>query len=178
MRRSISCALVVFVLTGGFVCGAEPNEHLNGFAPFMGTWRHEGAVLEETPGAAAKGTKMVVRWTWTWILDNQVVMDDWIIEFQDGKKLSGKELIGWNAAEKKIMGGGMNSMGAMGVNTCVIDGKTITISSEGVEGDGRKTSSKLVLKKTDEDTLTFQVVERTGGDVVGPSPVYTFKRVK
>ena len=178
MRRSVMCALVFVVVAGGFACGAEPNDHLKGFAPFMGTWRHEGSVLEETPGAAAKGTKMVVRWTWTWILDNQIVMNDWIIEFQDGNKLSGKQLIGWNAAEKKIMAGGMNSMGAMGVCTIGIDGKAITTSSEDVEGDGRKTSSKLVMKQTDEDTFTFQVVERTGGDLVGPSPVYTFKRVK
>jgi hypothetical protein len=172
------CALVFVVVAGGFACGAEPNEHLKGYSPFMGTWRHEGSVLEEAPGIPAKGTKMVVRWTWTWILDNQVVMNDWIIEYQDGKKLSGKDLIGWNAAEKKIIGGGMNSMGAMSINSSVIDGKTVTTSSEGVEGDGRKTSLKIVLKKTDEDTLTLQVVERTGGDLVGPSPVYTFKRVK
>ena len=172
--------LVLFAaLVSGSVVAQEPNEHLKGFAPFIGTWRLEGPLPEEAPGVAAKGSKVVAQSSWTWILDNQVVMCDWFIEFEGGQKWSGKFLIGWNAAEKKIMGGGMNSGGGMDISTHVIDGRTLTSTNEGVDGDGRKTSSKVVHKKTDEDTLEWQMVEeRTGENVTGPSPVATFKRVK
>ena len=136
--------------------------------------------MEKGPFAekAAKGSKMVVDISWRWILDKQVIMYDWTIDFQGGPKISGKELIGWNAADSKIVGGGMNSLGGMAIGTRVIDGKTITSTNEGVDGEGVKSSYKNVIKKTDKDTFTWQAVERTGGDVEGPSPVYTFKRVK
>ena len=48
----------------------------------------------------------------------------------------------------------------------------------GVDGDGEKTSSKIVITKIDKDTLTWQAVERTGGSSEGPGPAYTFKRAK
>ena len=178
MKTSMFVALLA-ALVSGSVFAQEPNEHLKGLAPFIGTWRSEGALPEEAPGVAAKGTKVVAQSSWTWILDNQVVMCDWFVEFEGGTKWSGKFLIGWNAAENKIMGGGMASLGGMDVSTHVIDGKTLTSTNEGVDGDGRKTSSKVVHKKTDEDTLEWQMVEeRTGENVTGPSPVATFKRVK
>ncbi len=105
-------------------------------------------------------------------------MYDWTIDFQGGPKISGKELIGWNAADINIVGGGMNSIGGMAIGTRVIDGKTITSTNEFVDGEGVKSSYKNVIKKTDKDTFTWQAVERTGGDIEGPSPVYEFKRVK
>jgi hypothetical protein len=178
MRHAVLLAFVSAVLTGPVVA-QEPNEHLKGFASFIGTWRHEGPVPEDIPGIAAKGSKAVLQASWTWILDKQVVMCDFFIEFEGGPKSSGKVLIGWNAAEKKIMGGGMDSDGGMDISTHVIDGKTLTSTGEGVDRDGRKTSSKVVHKKIDEDTLEWQMLElRTGENVTGPGPVATFKRIK
>jgi len=92
--------------------------------------------------------------------------------------MSGRGMSGWNAAEAKIMGGGMNSMGGMGIDTAVITGNTIKLMGQGTDEKGRKTSSTIVIEKTDKNTLTWQAVERTGGEVEGPSPVYTFQRVK
>jgi hypothetical protein len=66
----------------------------------------------------------------------------------------------------------------MGLDTRVIEGKTLTSTSEGIDAEGVPSSSKVVMKKTDKDTFTWQAVERTGGDIEGPSPVYEFKRVK
>jgi hypothetical protein len=179
MKRFAIPTLVALVLAGS-VFGQEPNEYLKGYAPFIGQWEHQGTVLEKGPFAeqAKVGSRLFVRISWTWILDKQALMWDWSIEFQGGPKISGKELIGWNAADRKIVGGGMNSMGGMGIGTRVIDGETITSTNEGADGEGAKSSYTEVIKKTDTDTLTWQAVERTGGDVEGPSPVYTFKRVK
>ena len=178
--RCLLMFVAAAVVTNGFAWGAQPqqpNEHLKAFAPFIGMWRYEGPVLEEGP-MAEKGSKSVAQMSWRWILDKQVLMTDWTVELQGGVKVSGKGLVGWNAAEEKVMGGNMDSMGGIGLGTHVIEGETITSASESVDAQGRKIVMKVVVKKTDKDTLTWQAVERTGGDSEGPSPIYTFKRVK
>jgi hypothetical protein len=58
------------------------------------------------------------------------------------------------------------------------DEKAATLTVKGIDAEGNETSSKEVARKTDRDTLTLQVVERTGGDMEGSGPVYTYKRVK
>jgi hypothetical protein len=54
----------------------------------------------------------------------------------------------------------------------------VTLTSEGVNDDGESFSFKGVVTKTGKDTITWQALERSGGDLEGPSPVYTLKRVK
>ncbi len=58
MTRFAILTVVAAVLTGS-VFGQEPNEHLKGYAPFIGNWRYEGPVLEDIPNVAAKGSKCV-----------------------------------------------------------------------------------------------------------------------
>jgi hypothetical protein len=146
----------------------------------LGTWKYEGPLLEDVPGMAEKGSKFSVTLTWRRILDKQAVMESWSGEFEGGKTFSGKALIGWNAAEKKLVYGSMNSNGGMNLGTVEFDrgAKTSTLTTEGVDGEGVNTSFKGVVTKTGRDTLTWQAVHRIGGMVEGPSPVYEFKRVK
>lgn len=158
----------------------QPNEHLKGFGPFIGTWRYEGPSPEEVPGFVEKGSKCMVQFSWRWILDKNAVMQDLLVEFEGNKQVSQKELVGWNAADKKIVSGGMNSLGIMQLGTIQVDpqAKKLTLETEGVNAEGGKTSGKAVFTKVDADTLTFERLELTGSIVEGPSPVYTLKRVK
>lgn len=170
------------ILAGGFAVGQEPGpgfEHLKPYGPMLGTWRYEGPLLEELPGIAEKGTPCVFQFSWRRILNRNVVMEDWSFEIKDGKKLSGKALIGWNFAEQRIVYGGMDSLGGMGLGTVVFDrrAKTSTLTSEGVSPTGNNTTFKGVVTKKDRDTLTWQALQQSGGIVEGPSHVYTFKRV-
>jgi hypothetical protein len=107
-------------------------------------------------------------------------MNDWLVEFEGGATLAGKSFTRWNAADEKIVAGGMNSMGGMGVSTIVFDreAKSMTATAGGVSADGETTTGKNVVTKTGKDTLTFQILERTGGLVDGPSPLYTYTRVQ
>ena len=181
MRRLILCAVVVLV------CGVsygqeEPGpgfEHLKCYGPFLGAWRYEGPVMQEFPGIAEED-KMVFQVSWRWILNKSAIEFNLSIEIQGGPKLTGKSLIGWNAAEEEIVTGSMNSIGHISLGTDTVDQatKTITGTSRGMDGEGKETSSKIQAIKTGRDTLTWQVVERTGGIVTEPSPVYTLKRVK
>ena len=81
MKRFAIVTLTAAVIASGIAYGQEPqqpNEHLKGFGPFIGKWRHEGPVLEKGPFAekADKDSKMVVGISWRWILDKQVIMMD------------------------------------------------------------------------------------------------------
>jgi hypothetical protein len=170
------------VVTTGFAFGQEPqqpNEHLKGYGPFIGTWRYEGPLLEDVPGVAEKDSQFVFQLSWNWILDKQAVMNDWLIEFEGGE-YSEKTLIGWHAAEEQVVYGGFSSAGYSWLGAATLDAKAKSIStaSTGKNLEGGPTSFKGVIKKLDKDTLTWQALERTGGMVEGQSPVYTLKRVK
>lgn len=177
MRSAILTLVATFVACGAAV-GAEPNEHLKDFGPFIGNWRYEGPFLHDVSDEGEKGTKCVVDFSWRWILGKHAVMMDWSVNFEEGATLSGKKLSGWNAAEEKIVGGGMSSMGGMGISSSVIDGNTITTTVENVDDSGTKSSTQFFIKKKEKDTLTWQPLGRTVGDVEGESPIYTFKRIK
>jgi hypothetical protein len=159
---------------------AEPNEHLKGLSPFIGTWRFEGPSPEGVPGYVEKGSPCVIQFSWRWILDKQAVMQDLQVEFEGNKQIAQKELIGWNAAEEKIVLGGMTSFGIVHLGSIQLDPqtKTLTLETEGVNAEGGKSTGKAVFTKVDRDTLTFKRLELTGNLVEGPSPVYTLKRVK
>ena len=113
-------------------------------------------------------------------MNKNAVEDTWSVEFEGGQTASGKALIGWNSAEKKLSFGGMDSIGGMSLGTVSFDkeAKSLTLTSKGIDGEGNQTTFKGVVTKTGEDTLTWQALERTGGISEGPSPVYTFKKVQ
>jgi hypothetical protein len=160
--------------------GGEPNEHLKGYGPMIGTWRYEGPLLEDVPDVAEKGSKLVFQFTWRRILDKRVVVEDWFAELAGGTTWSGTALIGWNAGDKKLVFGAMSSDGSMSMGTVEFDrqAKTCTVTEKGVDGEGNPTTFKGVVTKMGKDTLTWQALERTGGDLDGPSPVYEFQRFK
>ena len=181
--KSIVTALTVVLLCGVTYAQDEPGpgfEHLKGYGPMLGTWRYEGPLQEDLAGVAEKGTKMIFQFSWKRILNKSAVEENWSVEFEGGTTVSGKALKGWNADKKEIVSGGMNSLGGISMGTVVIDkaAKTSTLTSKGIDGYGKETSVKGVVTATGEDTITWQALERTGRLAEGPSPVYTFKRVK
>jgi hypothetical protein len=89
-------------------------------------------------------------------------------------------LIGWHAADEKIVFSGMDSTGIISVGTIEFndDEKSSTLTSEGTDGEGKPVSGKAVVKRIDKDTLTFRALTRSGGVAEEEGPVYTYKRVK
>jgi hypothetical protein len=158
---TVTLAAVAVFLTGGLVNAQQTGpdfEHLKGYGPMIGTWRYEGPLLEDVPDMAKKGSNCVFQFSWRRILDKNVVMEDWSVEFEGDKKVSGRALIGWNAAEKRLVYGAMSSFGGMAVGTVVFDRreKTSTLTSEGVDAEGESTYFKGVVTKTGKDTLTWR----------------------
>ena len=129
---------------------------------------------------AEKGTQLVVETSLKRILNGSAVERNWTIKFEGGAEITGKSLSGWDAKQEKIVQGDMNSNGGISAGSVTHDkaAKSLTSSLKGVDGEGKETSSKIVLMKTGKDTYTWQALERTGGLAEGKSPVYEFKRVK
>ena len=184
MKRLTTLLIAVAVVfccgfAWGQQAGPAPPDVMKPFGPMIGTWRYEGPLLESVPDMAEKGSKFVFQLSWRWILDKKVVLEDWSVEYEGGKKVSGKSLIGWNTADNTITYGGMDSNGGMGLGTIVFDAqaKTCTLTAESVNDEGQKLTEKNVVTKTGKDTITWQALERNGGVIEGPSPVYTLTRV-
>jgi hypothetical protein len=184
MMKRLVLAVTTVVLACGFALAQEepgPNfEHLKAHGIVIGTWRYEGPLLEDVPGFAKKGSQCVDQSSWRWVLNKNAIEVTWRSEFEGGKTLSGRGLVGWNAADKKIMFGGMDSAGSMSIGTIAFedDGKTSSLTGHNIDSDGKTTTFKNVIKMQGEDTFTIQTTERGGGAVDGPGPVYTFKRVE
>ena len=144
--KSVLSALTVVLLACGVCYGQdEPGpgfEHLKCYGPFIGTWQYEGPLLEGVPDIAEEGTELVFAFSWRRILNKSAVEYQWSIEFDDGGNLSGKGLVGWDAAQKRIVSGGMNANGGMRMGTVTHDedAKSMTLKANGIDGEGEKTS--------------------------------------
>jgi hypothetical protein len=160
---------------------ASPNYgHLKAFDGLIGTWLYRGPVQEDVPNLPGKDTPMLVHSSWKWIFNKAVVENSYALRFKDSAKVEGKTMYGWNAAEKKIVSGGMNSIGGMGLGEASFsdDGKVLTVAIKSVDGDGVETSSDIVFTLQGEDVFVWQSTNRQGRDLPADSPKYTFKRVQ
>lgn len=181
MKRVIFALTALAIATAQSYGQDEPApyfEHLKILSPLIGTWTYDGPVLEDVPDIAKKGSKIVAQISYKWILNKNAIEENWEAELEGGLKFSGKALFGWNAADKKIVVGSMNSIGVMNIGTAVVDvdARTLTVAMQGVNAKGEQTSVKAVTTLVDMDTITWKALERHGGVVEGPGPAYTYKK--
>ena len=100
-------------------------------------------------------------------------MQDLLGEFEGDKRVSQKELIGWNAADKEIVIGGMNSIGGLQLGTIQLDpqAKTLTDGNERRQRRGwGDDSGEAVFTKVDRDTMTFKGIESLAVSWRAPAP--------
>ena len=182
MKHVITTLAAIAVVCGvSFAKEPSPaSEHLKCYDGLIGTWRYEGPLLEDLPDVAKKGSPLVFQVSWRRILNKAAVEENWSIQVDGAEVLSGKGLIGWNAEEKRIVHGDLNSVGDMSLGEVTVDedNNSLPLTTEGIDAKGEKTEFKGVVTKKDKDTITWQALHRKGGIVEGPSPEYTFKRVE
>jgi hypothetical protein len=175
---STALLLAASVVVGQAEETSSPSDHLECFGQFIGKWVYKGPIKEDAPAMAEKGTEIVVHISWEQEFGGNVIESEWEASATGRHIGAGTSLIAWDPRENRIVSGGVDSRGGyrLGVIAFSDDGQTYTRVGEGVDFKGRKTSGTVVITLKDEDTLVWQAMDRTGGDLTGDSPKYTFTR--
>ena len=184
MRHISFIAVLAVFAIGGVVLGQEQassdSNPLSCYEQLIGQWIYEGPAGEPGAGNAATAGKIVFRSSNKWILDGKVVETEWELAVPDIPKMTGKVLITWDPAEKRIVSGGVSSRGGFGLGTVKYDTatKTFTSESKGVDGEGKKGSTAVVMRIIDADTYVWQWKGQVDGEEKQETPEWKFKRVK
>ena len=166
MKR-LAVALACAVCVGGVCHGQEPGqnyEHLKNYKAVIGTWEYDGLTLQQI-GNVPKGTRIVARISWEWILNKNAV--EYNAEYKVGDDTwSVKNLDGWDDELGQIVIKGFDSSGkpSKGVVTFSADGKELTPRPD----SNGEAWMKYAVTGSDSLTVEFPI----GG------PKYTYKRVK
>jgi hypothetical protein len=114
-----------------------------------------------------------------WQLQKNVIAVAWMVKVNDLTLSAHQGIIGYDAANERVVSGGFNSQGGYGYAVWSGESPEWMADRTGAEGDGKKVSSVLVLKKVDADTFTTQSTKRTeDGEELEDDPPVTWKRVK
>lgn len=91
----------------------------------------------------------------------------------------GKQIIGWDPAEKKLRCWLFSSDGSFGEGTCTREGEQKWVCKFAVTtADGRRGTFTQILTRQDEDALSFQLVDRELDGQAHPStPPVTLQRI-
>jgi uncharacterized protein (TIGR02246 family) len=88
----------------------------------------------------------------------------------DGEtELSGMQIIGWDAAAKKIRSWTFDSNGTFTESTWEHRGNRWFVRNAGTLPDGRSATMINVMKPVDENSFTWQTIERTAGGELLPN---------
>jgi hypothetical protein len=153
-------------------------EHLQQLEWIVGTWEAEIEAQEGGPGIEA-GQKIQLRMENELQLQKNVISLAWTVRVEDFTLSAHQAMIGYDAANDRVVSGGFNSRGGYGYAVWSGEGPKWMADRTGAEGDGKKVSSVLVLTKVDADTFTTQSTKRTeDGQQLDDDPPVTWKRVK
>lgn len=87
----------------------------------------------------------------------------------NGVEFSGMQIIGWDPAAKTIRSWTFDSSGTFAEATWSHKGDQWFIHNKGVLTDGKKATMVNVMKKVDENSFTWQTIERTAGGELLPN---------
>jgi uncharacterized protein (TIGR02246 family) len=85
------------------------------------------------------------------------------------ESFSGMQIIGWDAAAKGIRSWTFDSNGTFAEATWQQRGGTWFLRNRGTLPDGRTASMINVMKQVDQNSFTWQTIERTAGDELLPN---------
>jgi uncharacterized protein (TIGR02246 family) len=91
------------------------------------------------------------------------------ITIEDQIDFSGMQIIGWDPAAKVIRSWTFDSNGTFAEATWECRGDRWFVRNRGVLPDGRSATMVNVLKQVDENSFTWQTIERTAGEELLPN---------
>lgn len=104
-----------------------------------------------------------------WAKNRNFLTRSFTVEAEGRISMSGMQVIGWDPAAKAIRSWTFDSDGGFAEATWTRKGDRWFISNKGILADGRKASMVNVIKPLDENSFTWQTVERMAGDELLPN---------
>lgn len=104
-----------------------------------------------------------------WAKNQNFLVRSFTVEAGGQIDMSGMQVIGWDAAEKRIRSWTFDSDGGFAEATWSKKGDRWFVSNKGVLADGTKATMVNVIKPIDNDSFTWQTIERTVGGTLMPN---------
>ena len=104
-----------------------------------------------------------------WTRNRNFITRMFSMSFRDRIEVSGLQIVGWDPVAKQIRSWVFDSDGGFGEGTWTRKDKAWYIKSTGVTSDGSSSSSTNVITYIDDDTFTWQSMERVAGGELLPS---------
>ena len=104
-----------------------------------------------------------------WTKNKNFMTRSFAVVSREGVELSGMQIVGWDAEAQQIRSWVFDSTGGFGEGTWTADGDNWTIESVGKLVDGRKTSATNLLKKIDDDSYTWESINRQADGELQPN---------
>lgn len=104
-----------------------------------------------------------------WSKNRNFLVRSYALSVRDQINMSGMQVIGWDPAAKAIRSWTFDSDGTFAEATWTRKGDSWFVRNTGVVADGRRASMVNVIKPVDENTFTWQTIERTVGGELLPN---------
>jgi uncharacterized protein (TIGR02246 family) len=127
-------------------------------------------VLEWMVGRwADKDEHLDIKTECNWTKNRTFLTRSFTVSVDGVADLSGMQVIGWDAAAKKIRSWTFDSDGGYAEATWTCKNDRWYIRNQGVLADGRKASMTNMVKPIDANSFTWQTIERTAGGEMLPN---------
>ncbi len=116
-----------------------------------------------------KDDKVDVQTDCKWTKNRSYITRSFTVAVEGDMNMSGMQVIGWDPAAKTIRSWTFDSDGGFTEGTWTFQKGRWFIRNKGVLADGRKASMVNVIKPVDQNSFTWQTVERTVGGELLPN---------
>jgi hypothetical protein len=123
-------------------------EHLKEIEWMIGTWVDED-------------DQNRIETTCAWTKNQNFMTRAFTMSIRDRIDLSGMQFVGWDPVNKKIRSWVFDSDGGFGEGEWTKKGNRWYIQSKGTTSDGKKMSSVNIITYVDDNTFTWQSVDRS-----------------
>jgi hypothetical protein len=181
-QLTLIAAAAVFFTTGLAYGQAKPGpnyEHLKPLEFMIGEWVLEDTMDEDVPNIGEAGDHFLLTIKWGWGLRKNIINEQLIVRVNDKMTWSTRAMIGWDAEKKQIVSTSFDSLGGHGgaVIACTEDG--FTMKNRTVSAEGTPSTSTVIIKRVDEDTIGGETKDITeDGEKKPDRPYVELKRKK
>ncbi len=105
----------------------------------------------------------------SWTKNKNFLTRSFAVIIDDRIDMSGMQIIGWDPAAQQIRSWVFDSDGTFAEGMWTHSDDTWTVQQTGVLPDGKKSSATNIITKVDDDSFTWQSINRTAGGEIQPN---------